>query len=246
MAGILGFRECFSYSIPSSDPWLTFALYCSLEDGADTSETLPGDEEISEEDGNTIRVTKGSFFSVKRGNLCQLQKSIASLRGRLFNRGSPIMVQQGSLRLRYRVQRRTVEQYLIQVFLHALESMSPEQNSRRGSVVFHATSGCIVSMSGVEAFWLNREARILQESIERATFPTHPASWEAVEGLQKTKIGDGSDRDVGDCAICFEELSPDLEHVRMPCKHVYHRDCIVTWLKSSHVCPLCRFSLPHD
>jgi hypothetical protein len=29
--------------------------------------------------------------------------------------------------------------------------------------------------------------------------------------------------------------------VRFPgCGHLYHRDCLLQWLESSHICPLCR------
>ena len=53
------------------------------------------------------------------------------------------------------------------------------------------------------------------------------------------------------CAICMEGFDVNggdhggVEDVlAMPCNHVFHRQCIVQWLKTSHVCPLCRSAMP--
>ena len=27
---------------------------------------------------------------------------------------------------------------------------------------------------------------------------------------------------------------------KMPCKHIFHRECIKQWFKSNHTCPVCR------
>ncbi|KAL9656071.1 hypothetical protein ABK040_007689 [Willaertia magna] len=47
------------------------------------------------------------------------------------------------------------------------------------------------------------------------------------------------------CSICLEEMKEGTEHKQIPnCKHVFHQDCIDTWLKSyNHVCPVCRANI---
>ena len=41
------------------------------------------------------------------------------------------------------------------------------------------------------------------------------------------------------CAICLTDL--DLERVlKVPCDHIFHKECLVGWLKRSTYCPLCR------
>ncbi|KAL3736708.1 hypothetical protein ACJRO7_025621 [Eucalyptus globulus] len=40
------------------------------------------------------------------------------------------------------------------------------------------------------------------------------------------------------------EISRDEEVVCMPCKHMFHHECVVRWLNESNLCPLCRFQMP--
>ncbi|KAK6265280.1 hypothetical protein QUC31_016117 [Theobroma cacao] len=46
-----------------------------------------------------------------------------------------------------------------------------------------------------------------------------------------------------DCPICLEELVVGFEAACMPCSHVFHDHCIVTWLNRKKRCPCCRFKL---
>ncbi|KAI4389673.1 hypothetical protein MLD38_001874 [Melastoma candidum] len=68
---------------------------------------------------------------------------------------------------------------------------------------------------------------------------TIPADEPAIDALERVKVCDE-----GCCPICLEEMTPESEQRMMPCKHVYHEECIVTWLKKCRLCPLCRFPLP--
>lgn len=49
------------------------------------------------------------------------------------------------------------------------------------------------------------------------------------------------------CAICKDEIVVAEEKVtRLPCKHYYHKECIVPWLGIRNTCPVCRYELPTD
>ncbi|GJN29100.1 hypothetical protein PR202_gb17293 [Eleusine coracana subsp. coracana] len=43
------------------------------------------------------------------------------------------------------------------------------------------------------------------------------------------------------CAICLEPLRHGAVCSEVPaCRHVFHRECVERWARSSNSCPLCR------
>ena len=45
------------------------------------------------------------------------------------------------------------------------------------------------------------------------------------------------------CGVCLDAFQLDDAAVALPCKHLYHEDCLVPWLKTSGTCPICRYAL---
>lgn len=48
------------------------------------------------------------------------------------------------------------------------------------------------------------------------------------------------------CAICMSGFQIDDRLVRLLCRHAFHDECVLPWLKQSSTCPSCRFQLPTD
>ena len=49
-----------------------------------------------------------------------------------------------------------------------------------------------------------------------------------------------------DCSICLKvPKEKDIIH-KLPCKHIFHKACIVKWLSKINTCPLCRSQFPKE
>ncbi|XP_061372211.1 uncharacterized protein LOC133314715 [Gastrolobium bilobum] len=66
------------------------------------------------------------------------------------------------------------------------------------------------------------------------------ASNEAIQSLKTYVLPEN-------CSVCMETFGAEGEDVKispMPCGHVFHHHCIVQWLQTSYMCPLCRYPMP--
>ena len=69
-----------------------------------------------------------------------------------------------------------------------------------------------------------------------------PASENALETLDRravTKELLGNDSNT-ECSICIDALEIGQTAAFLPCKHWFHEECAVAWLKEHNTCPICR------
>ncbi|KAK1311883.1 E3 ubiquitin-protein ligase RING1 [Acorus calamus] len=73
-----------------------------------------------------------------------------------------------------------------------------------------------------------------------------PASKAAVESMPTVEIGSTHVGADSHCAVCKDPFELGSEAREMPCKHIYHTDCILPWLSLRNSCPVCRHELPTE
>ncbi|KAF8054018.1 hypothetical protein N665_1355s0003 [Sinapis alba] len=79
-------------------------------------------------------------------------------------------------------------------------------------------------------------------------YGTPPASKSAIDGLPTVKVSkeDTLKSEMNQCAVCMDEFEDGSDVKQMPCKHVFHQDCLMPWLQLHNSCPVCRYELPTD
>ncbi len=77
----------------------------------------------------------------------------------------------------------------------------------------------------------------------------HPVSKQAFDTLPSYEIDSEKIKSFGvenTCPVCKEEFEIKQDAVTLPCKHYFHKDCIIPWFNEHNSCPICRFELPTD
>jgi len=51
---------------------------------------------------------------------------------------------------------------------------------------------------------------------------------------------------VDKCAICLQKFKGTDIIKEFPCKHIFHKSCILKWIKNSDMCPLCKYDITEE
>lgn len=63
---------------------------------------------------------------------------------------------------------------------------------------------------------------------------------EQIESLRRTPFGKLKGRIEEKCSVCYEEYRGNEILIELKCSHCYHEECLVGWMKSEKVCPMCK------
>lgn len=88
----------------------------------------------------------------------------------------------------------------------------------------------------------------LEDLIEQLTHSDRrgppPASQSSIDAMPTVRITSRHLTGDSHCPVCKEKFELGSEAREMPCKHLYHSDCILPWLEQHNSCPVCRYELP--
>ncbi|KAG8063356.1 hypothetical protein GUJ93_ZPchr0003g18339 [Zizania palustris] len=71
-----------------------------------------------------------------------------------------------------------------------------------------------------------------------------PATQSSIDAMPTVKITQRHLSGDSHCPVCKDKFELGSEAREMPCKHLYHSDCIIPWLEQHNSCPVCRYELP--
>jgi len=88
----------------------------------------------------------------------------------------------------------------------------------------------------------NRMINLVLRQIILQTAVKTPLAEEDFSKLTETTFQEIDQTDVGNCTICLDNYEPeDTVIIMNKCPHMFHKDCIETWLKKyNNNCPICR------
>lgn len=73
-----------------------------------------------------------------------------------------------------------------------------------------------------------------------------PASKTEIDKLSPFQVEQQHIDNNEECAVCKETFTLSDNAKRLPCRHFFHEDCIIPWLKMHNTCPVCRAELRTD
>ncbi|KAK4284080.1 hypothetical protein QN277_000957 [Acacia crassicarpa] len=135
---------------------------------------------------------------------------------------------------------------------YALQNTAFETETKEARIIPLFVNLPLITLDGSETQNLieigGEDSNLLTEIMEQSMQQLNmiPTSKKAIASLKKLETLN-DEMKANKCSICMEGFEEDFGDVSaMQCNHFYHHNCIVTWLETNHICPLCRFQMPTE
>ncbi|XP_031286036.1 E3 ubiquitin-protein ligase RING1-like, partial [Pistacia vera] len=83
--------------------------------------------------------------------------------------------------------------------------------------------------------------QIIEEMTQNDRPGPPPAARAVIDALPRVRISEY--HLMQSCPVCKEEFEVEGEVRELPCKHLYHSECIIPWLRLHNTCPVCRYEV---
>ena len=83
-------------------------------------------------------------------------------------------------------------------------------------------------------------------SIRDSIFVSDPKEKDKLEEIPEININSTTELSklkAKNCTICLEDFKIKDKLIYLPCFHLFHKDCIVNWVKRNSTCPLCKIDI---
>lgn len=194
----------------------------------ETPTVLPDDRENMQRGDPFNKFTRVCFLTLERENVQHCIDAIMSLKRRLFRGGR--FFEDSETGCLVTMDTSYVDNVLMELTMYIRGVLGDDRYSHLRKIpIFVSCELVLVRGAQLESdMWTSDPKQV-------------PAARAAIDALQRVL---GRDGDEVSCRICLDQIERDMQVARMPCNHKYHLVCIVRWLETSHLCPLCRFALP--
>ena len=87
---------------------------------------------------------------------------------------------------------------------------------------------------------------ISQLMAENPNSGVEPADDVTMSNLKRVTVSEKDGKVGEECSICQDEYQLGETVIELTCRHFYHDECLLSWLKTNGVCPICRAHVHAD
>lgn len=84
------------------------------------------------------------------------------------------------------------------------------------------------------------QSKFMHLVLIKSRYGRPPAPESSIQAIPELPFTESMQRDTDGCAVCQDPFELESMVSKLPCKHIYHKECILPWLREHDSCPVCR------